>query len=357
MQINANLGNMYNLNSVSAEAMRVPAGGAEAVVAQEVSLPTDDVELSSAQSEGKKVSTECVPEKCPDTPAPKLTRPVLFLHGYTGNASKFTMMTDWFSAGGLNADGGSVSMQNLNDIDSSANMFRMAFTTGYQTMEQNAKELKAVIEAICKATGYETIDIVAHSKGGLDVRKYLMDKEERVDRVVTLGTPHKGAEIAAVCKRLRDDLDIPVMPPNHDKSASVSLGELTVDRTDRKGRILNPELHELNASWDTQRDRAEFLLIGSRGVPTLVPKGVSVHGDGIVTLNSATGLKDAQVSKVKNVNHRSLPKVAQVMLQVADFLTDGREVPGETKREVATVPAEVQSAPQQKPQVDGFIIS
>ena len=185
-----------------------------------------------------------------------------------------------------------------------------------------------------------------------------MDKDERVDRVVTIGTPHKGAEIAAVCKRLRDDLDVPVMPPNHDKSASASLGELMVDRTDRKGKILNPELHDLNASWDTQRERAEFLLIGSRGVPTLVPKGVSVRGDGIVTYNSATGLKDAQVSKVKNVNHLALPRVAEVMLQVADFLTDGREVPGESKREVAAAPAEVQSAPeQQKPQVDGFIIS
>lgn len=117
-----------------------------------------------------RISGECKPVKLPEQQAPKLERPVLFLHGYMGKPEEFKEMSEWMSREGQNVNGGIINVDNLDNLDPKANMFTLAFTKPYQTMDTNAAEIKKTVEAICKATGYETIDIVAHSKGGLDAR-------------------------------------------------------------------------------------------------------------------------------------------------------------------------------------------
>jgi len=54
------------------------------------------------------------------------------------------------------------------------------------------------VQALCQETGQQNIIIVAHSMGGLVARAYLRDHAEQhhIARVITLGTPHHGTELA-----------------------------------------------------------------------------------------------------------------------------------------------------------------
>jgi len=64
--------------------------------------------------------------------------------------------------------------------------------------ESNAEILKTNIEKILRETNSEKVNIIAHSKGGIDSR-YLIWKYDFGDKVAsltTISTPHHGAEIA-----------------------------------------------------------------------------------------------------------------------------------------------------------------
>ncbi|GHT91300.1 hypothetical protein FACS1894140_1650 [Spirochaetia bacterium] len=64
--------------------------------------------------------------------------------------------------------------------------------------ESNAEILKTTIEKILRETNQEKVNIIAHSKGGIDSR-YLIWKYNFGDKVAsltTISTPHHGAELA-----------------------------------------------------------------------------------------------------------------------------------------------------------------
>lgn len=70
---------------------------------------------------------------------------------------------------------------------------------GFGTIETNAEQLKKEIETILIKENAEKVNIIAHSKGGLDC-KYLIKNLEMGDKVATLTTlctPHKGSPIAS----------------------------------------------------------------------------------------------------------------------------------------------------------------
>jgi triacylglycerol lipase len=71
-------------------------------------------------------------------------------------------------------------------------------TDAWGSYESNAFMLKKTIEKILSETGKEKVNIIAHSKGGIDSR-YLIWKHDFGDKVAsltTICTPHHGAEIA-----------------------------------------------------------------------------------------------------------------------------------------------------------------
>lgn len=71
-------------------------------------------------------------------------------------------------------------------------------TDGFGSIENNAAQLKEQIEDILASTGAEKINLIAHSKGGLDSR-YMIDRLGMRDKVASLTflcTPHKGSLVA-----------------------------------------------------------------------------------------------------------------------------------------------------------------
>lgn len=71
-------------------------------------------------------------------------------------------------------------------------------TDGFGTIAHNASMLKKQIEDILNKHQVEKVNLIAHSKGGLDC-KYLINSLNMANKVAsltTLCTPHKGSKIA-----------------------------------------------------------------------------------------------------------------------------------------------------------------
>ena len=74
---------------------------------------------------------------------------------------------------------------------------------GFGTVAGNAAQLKEEIRKILEETGAEKVNIIAHSKGGLDAKYMIqqMDMAKQVASLTTLCTPHKGSPIASFVMR------------------------------------------------------------------------------------------------------------------------------------------------------------
>lgn len=74
----------------------------------------------------------------------------------------------------------------------------------FGTVEDNALALKEEILSLMKEHGYEKVNIIAHSKGGLDAKYMIkhLDMDEKVASLTTLCTPHKGSPVASMLLKL-----------------------------------------------------------------------------------------------------------------------------------------------------------
>ena len=75
-----------------------------------------------------------------------------------------------------------------------------ADTDSFGRIETNAEQLCDYVNGVLSKTGAEKVNIIAHSKGGLDTL-YMIDKLGMADRVASvtfLCTPHRGSRIATM---------------------------------------------------------------------------------------------------------------------------------------------------------------
>lgn len=74
----------------------------------------------------------------------------------------------------------------------------------FGAVDTNAAQLRDEIEAVLAQTGAEKVNLIAHSKGGLDA-KYMIRElgmAPKVASLTTLCTPHRGSPIASFILRL-----------------------------------------------------------------------------------------------------------------------------------------------------------
>jgi triacylglycerol lipase len=71
-------------------------------------------------------------------------------------------------------------------------------TDAWGSVESNAEILKASVDRILEETKSEKVNIIAHSKGGIDTRYFIWkyDYGDRVASLTTIATPHRGSEVA-----------------------------------------------------------------------------------------------------------------------------------------------------------------
>ena len=108
--------------------------------------------------------------------------PVILIHGYFEPAS---VWNEWQKL-----------LQNNTGIKSFPVTFRGDDECG--SANQHAKELGQIIKEVKTKTGQDKVNIVGHSKGGLDARVYLADNITRNDvaNLIMIGTPNAGSPLA-----------------------------------------------------------------------------------------------------------------------------------------------------------------
>ena len=123
----------------------------------------------------------------------KKPTPVLLIHGYAEDAAIWKKWEDLLKRD--NVPFYTITFKDSDDKCGSA--------------LEHAKELEKRIQDIKQQTGTDKINIVGHSKGGLDARVYLATGTGDIANLIMIGTPNAGspaAEISNVCKPAIDDL-------------------------------------------------------------------------------------------------------------------------------------------------------
>ncbi len=116
---------------------------------------------------------------------------------------------------------------------------------GYGSVKSNAHYLADELRLACCRAGSDKMHVVAHSKGGLDVRRALMCEEDVVPHVasfVTLSSPHKGMHFVDALMRSRVFIPYVIAPSANarahrsgDKNSTfmLSLNDLRTDEVRR----------------------------------------------------------------------------------------------------------------------------
>jgi len=108
--------------------------------------------------------------------------PILLCHGMAGFDSLFGVV-DYFHGieSAIHDGGGQVFVTHVPAFNSS---------------EARGEELLGEVEDIIARTGAKKVNLIGHSHGGFDVRYVASVRPDLVASVTTVGTPHKGADLA-----------------------------------------------------------------------------------------------------------------------------------------------------------------
>ncbi|WP_369139631.1 esterase/lipase family protein [Modestobacter versicolor] len=108
--------------------------------------------------------------------------PVVLVHGMVDNRSIFTVMRRALRRRGF------------------AQVCTWNYSPFQRDVQSAAEALGRHVERVCRETGHDRVHVVGHSMGGL-VARYLVQRlggDDRVESLVTLGTPHGGSRWAHV---------------------------------------------------------------------------------------------------------------------------------------------------------------
>ncbi|MEE4252014.1 MAG: alpha/beta fold hydrolase, partial [Alcanivoracaceae bacterium] len=107
--------------------------------------------------------------------------PIILVHGYGGNAANFLTLQWRLKARGW------------------ANVYAVSYTPPTIDARKLSQQVVDHVNRILAATGAEKAHLVCHSMGGPLTRYALhhLGLAGKLDRVITLGSPHAGSRIAA----------------------------------------------------------------------------------------------------------------------------------------------------------------
>ena len=111
-------------------------------------------------------------------------RPILFVHGWNSSASTWdTMVASFKKAGWTDAE-----------------LFRWSYDTS-QSNTVTAQDIATRVDSIRAQTGWDRVDVIAHSMGSLSSRYFLknLGGDLEVDDWVSLGGPNHGTDTANLC--------------------------------------------------------------------------------------------------------------------------------------------------------------
>jgi len=106
--------------------------------------------------------------------------PILLIHGYNEYPSIWDTWKTWLQADGF------------------SNVYAISFQDDKcGSVADHTMELTGIVNGILQNTGSQKVNIVAHSKGGLDARWYIAHGgADKVANLIMIGTPNSGSPAA-----------------------------------------------------------------------------------------------------------------------------------------------------------------
>ncbi len=112
----------------------------------------------------------------------KTKYPIVLAHGAAGFDSLFGVFDYWFGIpGALEDKGATVFITEVSQLNST---------------EARGEQLLDQVETITAITGKPKVNLIGHSHGGLDSRYVAVVRPDLVASVTSVGSPHKGADLA-----------------------------------------------------------------------------------------------------------------------------------------------------------------
>jgi triacylglycerol lipase len=216
--------------------------------------------------------------------------PVLLVPGYGGSTVGLDVLADALRAAGRTVRVVGLGRDSEGDLHIQADL------------------LNSAVHAVLAGTGAETVDLVGYSAGGVTVRVWMADHHggTLARRIVTLGSPHHGTDLAA----LAADLGAKVCPK-------------ACQQLDPDSRLLR----SLNAGDETPAG-PRWVSIWTTDDKTVVPP----------TSASLAGALDFSVQSVcpgRRVTHQDLPSDGAVIAITAYEL--GRALPSRPGADVCRI--------------------
>jgi triacylglycerol lipase len=112
----------------------------------------------------------------------KTKYPIVLAHGLAGFDELFGVLDYWYGIPFALTSGG-------------ARVF-VTTVSQFNSTEQRGEQLLAQVQQIVAITGKPKVNLIGHSHGGLDVRYVAAVRPDLVASVTSVGSPHKGADLA-----------------------------------------------------------------------------------------------------------------------------------------------------------------
>ncbi len=167
---------------------------------------------------------------------------------------------------------------------------------GLGTTDTNADQLHAEVMDILAQTGAEKINLIAHSKGGLDCKKMIekYGMEDQVASLTTLCTPHKGSPIATALLKLPNwfvrlvsfwlNFWYRIFGDRHPDALAVCQELVLVDKIEDTARDISPKIYCQSYSSTLKSSRDDFIM----GIPLIFSHYYGEQdSDGMVSADSA----------------------------------------------------------------------
>ena len=163
-------------------------------------------------------------------------------------------------------------------------------------VEDNAVEIQSELRGILANTGAEKVNIIAHSKGGLDARYLIssLNMWPHVATLTTMSTPHRGSELLQVLDKLPERIYRRVcrwiniyfgIAGDHAPNAYMASRQLHPDflKQFNEKNIDAPGVYYQSYAAEMKSPMSHSLLMA----PFTIMKLISANNDGLVTIDSA----------------------------------------------------------------------
>lgn len=234
--------------------------------------------------------------------------PTVFVHGYRGSLNSFEGMMERFQSDYdwgekkliCTSDNRVAECSALTEEKVKNPLIQVYFEDNDSNFEKTSIELGNILKLLKEKYGYDKINIVAHSMGGLVSVNYIQETRQekefpKVEKLITIGSPFKGIKREVFEKRYHEK--------KHDLIAdSQAIQELYAEKENFDP---NTQVYSIAGKISKKED-----------------------GDGLVSVQSATSLKKVvasdhyreQVIVSKKATHNGLHENKEVDEEVGRFL-------------------------------------